>query len=358
MLTGRSCRIIREQTPPRWPAGKACLAAESEAKSEGKGDINRRQGGQYRPCQSSPGPRKGVPVIKNCSAGDAGKISASSSRIQGKPLDVVAVEQLILKLADMPKVTHRAVFSTSGYTNGAQAKAKKHGVDLYSMLPWDRPIAEDFPEFVGVGTPGEFLTHFQSSLLYWADYQSYFIAAAGPESFSFKDETPLFSAEGKKHQKYSTMLEYRNEILMRSTGILCMQSPASNVLKTFPFNMHNDDEDYLAGPAWPHTHTLDLANDAVYLQLDGQDPFRLDSVTISGHLQWRKRIIEPQFHVFERVGDKAIFAGAAIADYGVDDGRMFAMIFPDKGREVGIHRFQIPEKQRNLIRGLKIKPPS
>ncbi len=31
---------------------------------------------------SSPGPRKGVPVIKNCSAGDAGKISASSSRIQ------------------------------------------------------------------------------------------------------------------------------------------------------------------------------------------------------------------------------------------------------------------------------------
>ena len=299
-----------------------------------------------------------VTVTITDSDGEMSAFKASEVKHEGKPLDVVAVEQLILKLADMPKITHRAIFSSSGYTDGAQAKANKHGVDLYSMLPWDRPIEEDFPDFPGVGTPGEFLSHFQSSLLYWAGWQSNFIATAGPESFSFNDETPVFSAEGKKHQEYSTMLEYLNAILMRSTGILCTQSPASNVLKTFPFNMHNEGEGYLAGPAWPHTHTLDLRNDDVYLQLEGQQPFRLDSVTISGHLQWRKRIIEPQFHVFERVGDKAIFAGAAIADYGVDDGRMFAMIFPDKGREVGIHRFQIPEKQRNLIRGLKIQTPS
>ena len=296
-----------------------------------------------------------VTVTITDSDGEASAFKASEVKHEGKPLDVVTVEQLILKLADMPKVTHRAIFSTSGYTDGAQAKAKKHGVDLYSMLPWDRPIAEDFPDIPGLGTPSEFLSQFQSSLLYWVEPQSYFVATNGPDTFSFKDETPLFSAEGKKHPKYSPMRVYLDNILMRSTGILCMQSPASNVLKTFPFNMYNEGEDYLAGPAWPHTHTLDLSNDEVYLILDGHEPFRLDSVTISGHLQWRKRIIEPQFHVFERVSDKAVFAGAAIADYGVDDGRMFAMVFPDKGREIEIHRFQIPEKQRNLIRDLKIQ---
>jgi len=296
-----------------------------------------------------------VTVTITDSNSDVSAFKASEVKHEGKPLDVVAVEQLILKLADMPTVTHRAIFSTSGYTDGAQAKAKKHGVDLYSMLPWDRPIAENFPDFPGVGTPGEFLAHFQSSLLYWAEPKSHFVASAGPESFSFENDTPLFSAEGKKHQQYSTMREYLDEVLMRSTSILCMQSPASTVLKTFPYNMHNEAEGYLAGPAWPHTHTLDLSNDEVYLNLEGRAPFRLDSVTIAGHLQWRKRIIEPQFHIFERAGDKAIFAGAAIADYGVDDGRMCAMIFPEKGREVGIHRFQIPEKQRNLIRGLKIQ---
>lgn len=52
---------------------------------------------------------------------------------------------------------------------------------------------------------------------------------------------------------------------------------------------------------------------------------------------------------------REIFAGAAIADYGEDDGRMFAMIFPEEGRELGIHRFSIPEKQKNIIHNLKIK---
>jgi len=291
------------------------------------------------------------------SNGEVSAFKASEVKNEGKPLDVVAVEQLILKLADMPAVTHKAIFSTSGYTDGAEAKAKKHAVDLYTMLPWDRPIAEDFPDFPGVGSPGEFLAHFQSSLLHWAESQSSFVATTGPESFSFNDETPLFSAEGKNHQHYSIMREYLDAVLLRSTGILCMQSPANVVLKAFPFNMQNKGDGYLVGPPWPHTHTIDLSKDAVYLHLEGYAPFLLDSVTISGHLQWRKRIIEPQFHIFERTGDKAIFAGAAIADYGDDDGRMFAMIFPDKGREVGIHRFQIPEKQRNLIRNLKIQTP-
>lgn len=297
-----------------------------------------------------------VTVTVTDATGEISAFKASEVKHEGKPLDVTAVEQLILKLSDMPKVTHKAIFSTSGYTDGACSKAKKHGVDLYTMLPWDRPISQDFPDFPGVGTPGELLSHFQSSLLYWAEWSVHFIASAGPASFSFTDNTPVLTSEGKAHPKYSTMLECRNDILMRSTGILCMQSPASTILNTFPFSMR--EEGYFASPAWPHTHTLDLAGDAAYLRLDDPKPFQLDSVTISGQLQWRKRVITPAFNIFERVEDKAIFAGAAIADYGVDDGRMFAMIFPDKGREIGIHRFQIPEKQRNMIRELKIRTPS
>lgn len=290
--------------------------------------------------------------------GEISAFKASEVKHEGNPLDVTAVEQLLMKLADMPKVTHRAIFSSSGYTDGARSKAQKHGVDLYTMLPWDRPIAQDFPDFPGVGTPGEFLAHFQSSLLYWAGWHMYFVASGGPPSFSFSDTTPVQSPEGKAHAKYSTMLEFKNDLLMRSTGILCTKNPASTVLETFPFEIFEKDEGYFAGPAWPHTHSLDLSGDAAWLNLEGEELFQLDSVTISGHLQWRKRVIEPEFHIFERVGDKRIFAGAAIADYGVDDGRMFAMIFPEKGREVGVHCFQIPEKQRNMIRELKIRTPS
>ena len=122
--------------------------------------------------------------------------------------------------------------------------------------------------------------------------------------------------------------------------------------------MNEKSEGYLAGPTWPHTHTLDLSRDDVYLKPEGSEPLELVSVTISGQLQWRKRFIEPEFRILERVSDSSIFAGAAVADYGVDDGRMFAMIFPDKGRELHIHNIEIPEKQRNMIRELKIRAPS
>ena len=299
-----------------------------------------------------------VTVTLSGNDGEVTAFKASEVKHEGKALDVTVVEQLVLKLSDMQRVTHKAIFSTSGYTDGACSKASSHGVELYILKPWDRPISQDFPDFPGVGTPGEFLAHTQSSLLYWVEHHMHFVASAGPPSFTVTDETPVVSPNGKAHSAYATMLDYKNELFMRSTGILCTKDPASTVLRTFPCVMNEKGEGYLAGPAWPHTHTLDLASDGAYLQLSDLGPFKLDSVTISGQLQWRKRVIEPEFQILERVGDKTIFAGAAVADYGVDDGRMFAMIFPDKGRELGMHSFQIPEKQRNMIRELKIRAPS
>ena len=290
--------------------------------------------------------------------GNITAFKASEVKHEGKALDVTAVEQLILKLSDMPKVTHRAIFSTSGYTDGACSKASRHGVVLYTLKSWDRRISQDFPDFPGVGTPGEFLAQTQSSLLYWVDFNTHFIVSGDPESATLTDETPVVSGNGKAHSACATLLDYKNELLMRSTGILCMQDPASTVKNTFPYGMNEKSEGYLAGPTWPHTHTLDLSRDDVYLKPEGSEPLELVSVTISGQLQWRKRFIEPEFRILERVSDSSIFAGAAVADYGVDDGRMFAMIFPDKGRELHIHNIKIPEKQRNMIRELKIRAPS
>lgn len=335
----------------QYLVGLCCLRHDPEAIDVTIGDMV---------MDDAAGKERDVDVTVTLTGGD-GEITAfkaSEVKHEGKALDVAAVEQLVQKLSDMPKVTHRAIFSTSGYTDGACAKAANHGVELYTLRPWDRPISQDFPDFPGLGTPGEFLAHTQSSLLYWADHHMHFVASSGPPSFTIADDTPVVSPDGKAHAAYATMLDYKNDLLMRSTGILYTNDPASTVLKTFPCVMKESGEGYLAGPAWPHTHTLDLASDGAHLQLDGLEPFQLDSVTISGQLQWRKQVIEPEFKILERVGDQSIFAGAAVADYGVDDGRMFAMIFPDKGRELGIHNIRIPEKQRNMIRDLKIRAPS
>ncbi|MFA6529012.1 MAG: hypothetical protein WCT46_05755 [Candidatus Gracilibacteria bacterium] len=54
-----------------------------------------------------------------------------------RPLGIGTVEQLCLKLNDMPQITHKAVVSSSGYSSGAIEKATSHGMDLLEIVDWD-----------------------------------------------------------------------------------------------------------------------------------------------------------------------------------------------------------------------------
>lgn len=56
-----------------------------------------------------------------------------------RPLDVAKVEQLCLKLDDMPDITHRSIVSASGYTSAAVTKAESHGVELLEIVDWPNP---------------------------------------------------------------------------------------------------------------------------------------------------------------------------------------------------------------------------
>ncbi len=286
--------------------------------------------------------------------GDIDAFKAVEVKAENKPLDVVTIEQLCLKLMDMPEVTHKSVFSTSGYTDGAKSKAKAHSLDLYTLELWDIPIGEDLPDFEGSGSPGEFLSSVEDSLLYWINHSMTVVIPTTPTPIKFNNDTPILNSSGKKHHTYLNMYDFMNTIYTRSTGILCTKEPALTILRTFPYGIYSQYVDYLAGPAWPHTHTIDVAKDEAYLQ-NGDGVFRIEEITITGELQWRIKKLNPEFYILRNAFDhKKIFAGAAIADSGANDGRMFAMVFPNSGRTLGIHRVQIPEKQRNILRNLKI----
>lgn len=56
-----------------------------------------------------------------------------------RPLTVEHVEQLCIKLADMPDITHKGIVSASGYTNGAVNKARAHNVELLEIVDWKDP---------------------------------------------------------------------------------------------------------------------------------------------------------------------------------------------------------------------------
>jgi hypothetical protein len=204
---------------------------------------------------------------------------------EARPLDVTKVEQLCLKLADMPDITQKSIVSTSGYTKGAIAKALKHKTDLYTLKKWDQPIGEDFPDFKGAATPGEFISYLQTNMLYWVDQNVFLEMQKGPRFFAYDYDSPALDSSGKVHEKYSTMRDYLDSILFRSTSILVGQEPAITIARAFPYGMTPKNEDYLAGPAWPHTHTMELANDEVYWQGEEGQPLFIQRATITGQLQ-------------------------------------------------------------------------
>jgi hypothetical protein len=276
---------------------------------------------------------------------------------EGEPLDVVAVEQLCLKLRDMPAVTHRAIVSASDFTDGAVAKAAAHDVQLFVFRPWAEPFGDQFPELRDAGRPDQFLRGFESILLYWVDWRCFFVAPNGPPSFNYEDSKPVFAADGRVHDKFSNLAKYKDALLYRSTQILWELEPAQTIARTFPPEPMADNHEFLVTPPWPHSHTVDVVEDQVYFKLDRALAL-IKYVTVSGYLQWEKRKRPPKFYILEHVPTREAFAGAAVADWGRPDGKMVAVIFPPDSRALTAHWFQLEEKHKNAIRQLKIQLPT
>lgn len=272
---------------------------------------------------------------------------------EGRNLDVEKVEQLCAKLEDMPAITHRGIFSTSEFSEGAINKATAHNVELFVLKPWTQPFGTQFPEFANSGRPEDFFQSFESTLLFWINQKLHLIVPSGPPSFTWDGSTPAFTSKGKEHKAFPNMQKFMDAILLRSTQILFPLEPAQTILRTFPTFPLPDNEGFEVGPAWPHTHTLQLKDDKIFLK-QGEKLCAVDSVTITGSLQWKRKKLTPQFYVLENVADGKAFAGAIVADWG-GDGRMVAFIFPPDSRTLGVHQFQLTAKQMNIIKGLKLR---
>ena len=253
------------------------------------------------------------------------------------PLDVTIVEQLSLKLLDMPKVTHRAIVSASGFSSGAQKKAAHHGVELYTIKPWTRPIQEQFPNLNMQGVP-QVCFNASQMLLVWAQY-NFRIDTFPAVHSTVQSQDRVFGQNSKPHLHYANLDAYNQELLLRSTKMLVPLQPVATI------NI---------GSSWPYSHTLSTAGDEVYLNVAGKF-VRVESVTIDGLLIWQKAE-DPEYYVIERIPDGETFAGAIIAA-GVREGSMRGLVFSPTTKSIGVHFVQLAEKHQNLIRRLKLTLP-
>ncbi|OXR39842.1 hypothetical protein B7C42_08083 [Nocardia cerradoensis] len=203
---------------------------------------------------------------------DSGSVTDASMayevKHEGPALNVAKVEALCLKLNDMPSITHRAIVSTSGFSATAQKKAARHGVELYQLTAWTRPLQEQFPLLEMTGTVADcFPRH--KWLLTWNDYRFALVSVAAQGAFKVvvDNNDAVLDQNGKSHKKYQDFTDYWNELLLCSTEILCRLEPAETVVRTFPLTSSDTPNGPAqSGPRWPHTHTLDVASDEVYFR--------------------------------------------------------------------------------------------
>jgi hypothetical protein len=261
------------------------------------------------------------------------------------------VEQLCIKLMDMPSVTHRGIVSSSGYTAAAQTKAGRHGVELYALREWTRPLQEQFPALTMQGTAAECFP-MEKCLLCWQNHQLALVAREAKGNFSVQDEAEVFDSRGAPHARFANFGVYKHELLLRSTEVLFALEPAVSVLRIFSVPLSAPEVP--AGPAWPHTHTIDVSGDGVHVK-NSSGLHKLDVVTINGHLQWQRSTDKPAYYVIERTSDGTAFAGALISK-DLREGQMTGLVFSPKTREIGIHFVRLAEKHHNAIRKLKLNP--
>lgn len=189
--------------------------------------------------------------------------------------------------------------------------------------------------------------------LTWHDWNIWLVADESYALFNANPEARLFDKTGNYHKRFATLDEFFQELLLRPTEILYRIQPASTVRRTFPVPFSVAGSDRPAGPAWPHTHTLDLASDEVYLEFAAVKRL-LDAATITGYLRWERGIERGQYYVIESVPGGDAFAGALIAKEK-RDGHMTCLVLARNAKDIAVEFVRLPEKHLNTIRELRLR---
>ena len=96
-----------------------------------------------------------------------------------------------------------------------------------------------------------------------------------------------------------------------------------------------------------------MQNDKVFLRVNDKLA-QVTTVTITGALQWQRRKRVPEFHLIENLSTSKPFAGAVIADMGMD-GALLALILSPDTRNIKFQNIKLAEKHKNAIRNLRLK---
>lgn len=269
---------------------------------------------------------------------DAGGLISAFRGIEVKkhsrPLNVIHVEQLAAKLKDMPDVSHRSIVSASGYTKPAIEKAKAHGVDLFSLIPWDNPM-EGF-EHIHF-PPGFFILQ---RTLNWVN---------GPR-IVFNPNEQIPDQIRSQLTKQSRILRTDGECDNTCKTVQdLIQRISQTVLRTV---MVREPIKSMSLDTEMSVKYLYRKIGDFYLGIKGEK-LHLQEALVQGNVKWDEKKVWPEFKVLVKEGELSPYVGCTIAE--LSDGNLIGLTVSHVDRSLKLINIPLSDRNQKKIRLHKLR---
>ena len=251
-----------------------------------------------------------------------------------RPLNVTHIEQLATKLSDMPDVSHRAIVSASGYTKPALKKAETHGVDLFSLVPWDNPM-EGFDH---VRFPPDFFIKHKT--LNWVD---------GPR-IAFNPNEQIPDQIRNQLKKQSRICKADGECdnackIVQDLSRRMSQAVLRTIMDREPIKSMSLDTEM-------NVKYLTRKIGDFYLDLKGLK-LRLQNALIQGNVKWIETDVWPKFKVLVKEGELSPYVGCAIAE--LSHGNLIGLTVSQVDRSLKLINIPLSDRNKKKIHLHKLR---
>ena len=335
----------------QYLVGLCCLRAHPDAVEMVLGD---------RVLDSASESSRDVDVTISFSDGNGQRAAFAGyeAKMERGALDQAKVEQLCIKLNDMPDLTMRAIVSASGFSDTAVKKARKHSVSLFEFRDWTEPVRDGFPEMDLVGGAAESLGMAQSEFRWIGPILIAHLnpGEIGSEAFDslISPELHMLQADGSAHPDFDTL----NSLLVRSSRRMsfCLgQTPeamqAYLVPLPYPPNLRPDGP--VGDPVTFRNLVLPII-DPIYFRSESKI-VQLKSVEIQATLQWHYQRLPSEYKVLTDIENSRPFAAAAMTQFPGNPDALLAAILGPENALVRLNVIHLTDAQKNFIHRLRVR---
>ena len=272
-----------------------------------------------------------VTITYKDSSGSISAFKGIEVKKHKRPLDVTHVEQLCIKLNDMPNISHKAIVSASGYTRPSCKKAKAHGVDLYSLIPWSNKMEG----FEHVEFPPDFFVI--ERVLSWVS----------PPSINYQLER-YDSTKTLKITKDTPVCNISEEEI----GVKTIQQLSDRLSFNTIQQLINNENIKDVSPGVEKSVQLiinDLNN--ICIDLEG-DKKRIKQALLKGMVVWKEYNHSPDYKLLVKDGELKPLVGCAIME--MRQGNLSGLTVSRVDRNISFINIPISDRNRKKIQGLKL----